>query len=1057
MKFKLFCRRSWLICAESLAVLTVLSVILVSALAWRLLSAPLDLDFAKPYIQEALRDSQSGVYTRMDKVVLFWPGVREPLLLGLQGAAVYGRDGSLIASIDEAALSLNKAQLLLGRVRPEGLILKRPSLSIIRNVDNSFDVDVPDMETFGPKREGERESGFVEGDFVEQVLAVLSGGSSASGGGISPLAMLKSFEIEDAGLLIDDRVLALSWALPNSDAVIERVEGGLRAHLDVEFPFEPANPPRLALDAVLDVTGEIIDVDATLHDFNLSLLAEKIPELMVLEGQDVSLDVRVRGRMDAALSVKEANVTALSERGSLSLAALSPEPVAYKDFGVAAAYKAEEQMLEVTKAQVTLGEDAVLEGSAALRIYEEGRKVSGPVRLEIGRIAQAALGPLWPAALAEENAKEWIVDRLGAGVFSNVYAQGDLVIDRTQEEPQVDLQKLVAGFEFEGMSVDYRAPLKPVREAKGKGTFDLDSETLRIDIESAKVLDMDITKADVELVNIIEAGAGQADININLSGPVQSVLTYIRDEPIGAETDIDIANVKGRGDLEVNIGLPTRADVKVSDVKVSAKGRVENVSLPNVVRGLTLSEGPFNVRIADNLLRIDGKGQLAGRPVTLDYREFLISAGQPYAMKVEAALLADPGLRAQFGIDLSAFLEGDAFVDAVYTEFGDGRAEADVKADLTQARLFVDPFDYEKAPGVKGETTLKAVLKNGELKEVRTLRGSAPELRLEPSTIYFRQKGGETELSSGKIPRFTLGETVARLEFDVEQSGRTKIIMDGPFLDLRPFLDHEEKEDKPYENPPLEISVAVDAMRTADEETVQYGKIYADIDAAGRFNQMEMDAIAGAGDLYLRYKPDGSGKRVFRLEADDAGATLKAFGLYGNVRGGTLVIYGEPIRGVFDRNLIGTAEMRDFKVVNAPALAQLISAMSLTGALQNLNSGGLAFKKMKAEFDWNYRPQGSVLVLKDGRTSGNSLGLTFDGTFDNAAQMVDVSGTIIPLSGVNKVIGDIPLVGDILTGGTGALIAATYTMKGPSGEPKISVNPLSVLTPGILRRILFEQ
>lgn len=98
-----------------------------------------------------------------------------------------------------------------------------------------------------------------------------------------------------------------------------------------------------------------------------------------------------------------------------------------------------------------------------------------------------------------------------------------------------------------------------------------------------------------------------------------------------------------------------------------------------------------------------------------------------------------------------------------------------------------------------------------------------------------------------------------------------------------------------------------------------------------------------------------------------------------------------------------------------------------------------------------------MLVLKDGRTSGNALGLTFDGTFDNAANTLDVTGTIIPLSGVNKIIGEIPLVGDILTGGTGALIAATYSLRGNSDDPKTSVNPLSVLTPGILRRILFEN
>ena len=60
------------------------------------------------------------------------------------------------------------------------------------------------------------------------------------------------------------------------------------------------------------------------------------------------------------------------------------------------------------------------------------------------------------------------------------------------------------------------------------------------------------------------------------------------------------------------------------------------------------------------------------------------------------------------------------------------------------------------------------------------------------------------------------------------------------------------------------------------------------------------------------------------------------------------------------------------------------------------------------------------------------------------------------MDGLNKVIGSIPIVGDILTGGSGGVFAATYSVKGPSENPEISANPLSVLTPGILRRILWE-
>ena len=214
--------------------------------------------------------------------------------------------------------------------------------------------------------------------------------------------------------------------------------------------------------------------------------------------------------------------------------------------------------------------------------------------------------------------------------------------------------------------------------------------------------------------------------------------------------------------------------------------------------------------------------------------------------------------------------------------------------------------------------------------------------------------------------------------------------------------------------------------------------------------------VTKPAEIYLRYKMDEQGMRTFRLEADDAGAALKAFQVYDNIKGGRLVVYAEPIRGVYDRNLVGTAEITDFRVVKAPGLARLLGALSLPGMIELLGNEGVAFSKLESQFDWLYRPQGGLLVLKEGRTSGNSLGLTFDGVVDNPAGTIDVTGTLVPISGVNNILGSIPLIGDILTGGTGGVFAATYSVKGKLEEPDISVNPLSVLAPGILRRILFE-
>ena len=67
---------------------------------------------------------------------------------------------------------------------------------------------------------------------------------------------------------------------------------------------------------------------------------------------------------------------------------------------------------------------------------------------------------------------------------------------------------------------------------------------------------------------------------------------------------------------------------------------------------------------------------------------------------------------------------------------------------------------------------------------------------------------------------------------------------------------------------------------------------------------------------------------------------------------------------------------------------------------------------------------------------------------------MDLDGTIVPLYGVNWTIGQIPIIGQLLRGSKGeGAFAVTYGMRGPVGEPEISVNPLSALAPGFLREL----
>ena len=46
------------------------------------------------------------------------------------------------------------------------------------------------------------------------------------------------------------------------------------------------------------------------------------------------------------------------------------------------------------------------------------------------------------------------------------------------------------------------------------------------------------------------------------------------------------------------------------------------------------------------------------------------------------------------------------------------------------------------------------------------------------------------------------------------------------------------------------------------------------------------------------------------------------------------------------------------------------------------------------------------------------------------------------------------MIGTVLSGGADGIFAATFRVSGSLDDPDVAVNPLSVLTPGLVRRLL---
>jgi hypothetical protein len=99
------------------------------------------------------------------------------------------------------------------------------------------------------------------------------------------------------------------------------------------------------------------------------------------------------------------------------------------------------------------------------------------------------------------------------------------------------------------------------------------------------------------------------------------------------------------------------------------------------------------------------------------------------------------------------------------------------------------------------------------------------------------------------------------------------------------------------------------------------------------------------------------------------------------------------------------------------------------------------------------------IQIEKARAYGAALGITAQGKIDLDAGKLDIEGTIVPAYVVSQIVGGIPLIGRILTGGEGeGLFAATYRAEGSLDDPQVSVNPLAALAPGFLRGLfnIFE-
>jgi hypothetical protein len=443
-------------------------------------------------------------------------------------------------------------------------------------------------------------------------------------------------------------------------------------------------------------------------------------------------------------------------------------------------------------------------------------------------------------------------------------------------------------------------------------------------------------------------------------------------------------------------------------------------------------------------LGIKGKGDLNGVAADMQWQEeFVAGAGKPLSHAVITARTEAQNIK-KFGIDFDVQSSTPMPFTATYDRFAD-KSVFKVEADAQETQLSVPMLSYSKPAGSSAKINVALEWGGGNMR-LSQLDVTGSDIALKGSGIFDAAQ----KLQKITFDPLRLGQNNVRLDY-VNDARAPKITVTGDTLDIRKILDTPVSDSpKKSDSKPLQMDVKLKRLITGDKSQLSNLTLLAMRDAQG-WAQLNLKATAQNNTpVSFSVTPFNGGRKV-QGATQNLGHVLQSLGVTDTLIGGRLTIDGKS-EANDPRAVFGHIKLTDYNIKNMPVLATLISAISPDGLAMLLTGQGLSFSELNGEYMW----KGDLLEINKAHTSAGSLGLTTAGKLDLAASTLDLQGQVVPAYFISKILSNIPLIGDILTGGDGGgIFSATYTIKGAIAKPKVSVNPISVLAPGIIRNILF--
>ena len=690
--------------------------------------------------------------------------------------------------------------------------------------------------------------------------------------------------------------------------------------------------------------------------------------------------------------------------------------------------------------------DFTMKGDA--RLADDGPHVS--MNAVAGRMPASSVVRLWPSAVAAP-ARAWFIHNLKGGLVEQATLRIDfgpeaIASIRQNRAPPDDSVRLDFTLSDASASVLEGVPLLSAVDGAG--------------VVTGRTSSFVATRGQMEVgpnqrISLVEGSFSVPDadvrptpaaINLRMTGNLDTLADLFDREALKpyVQLPIDSTTVKGHVDGRLAIDLKLGPDTTPNDTSMRASATLTDFSVERLVGKEKLDAATLDLTAERGTLHAVGQGKMFGAPATIELRK---SIGAPSEAVIGMTL--DDAARSKLGMNFGPALTGAVGARMTAVLGQTDKVQAQVEIDFTRAAIDNLLPGYAKPSGRSAKASFQLVSDSHglDLDQFVFDGGTAfakGNLKLDANGAFLSAKLPQVRLSPGDEMRVDADQTREAL----------KVSIRGNTVDARPLLklvstglEGPASRDKGASDLDFELKSSI---VTGNNKQVLSGVDLKISRRGGAIRQFSLNGKFGAEPVSgaLVRSENGRTPQV-NVTTNDGGSLLSFFDFYRRMEGGRLVFYAQLVDG----KVQGLISVRDFIVRNEPALRRLVTegvaARDRSGRIQ-IDTTAAAFSKMQVNFT---RGDGRI-EMRDGVIYGKQVGTTMEGWIDTVNDRVSMTGTFVPAYGLNNLFSKIPIFGVILGGGSNeGLFGVNYRISGPASAPVLTINPLSAIAPGFLRKI----